>query len=134
MQKDLPDFKKEAAITPYIVHNDIELTDYGNGFCTGRIKIEARHKNLHGTVHGGCVFSLADTVAGYTAMTKGTIITTLNASINYLHPVIGTEYLICKGEIIKDGKTLTVVRTELFDDNGRLLADGSFSCFILGQR
>ncbi len=134
MRNDLPDYKKEAAITPYIVHNGIEITDYSDGFCSGRIKIEEKHKNLHGSVHGGCVFSLADTVAGYTAMTMGTVITTLNASINYLHPVMNTEYLFCEGKIIKHGKNLTIVRTELFDDNKKLLADGSFSCYVLRER
>lgn len=130
----LPDYIEEAARTPYIVHNGIELTEYQTGSCTAKIKIQDYHKNLHGSVHGGCVFSLADTVAGYTAMTEGTVISTLNGSINYLHPVIGTEYLYCKGEIIKSGKTITVVRTELTDDNGKLLADGSFSCYILRKR
>lgn len=131
---DLPDYIKEASITPYIKHNSIELTSYGKGFCEAKIKIEPYHNNLHGSVHGGCVFTLADTVAGYTAMTEGTIISTLNASVNYLHPVINTEYLFCRGEIIKSGKTVCVVRTVLTDDNGKLLADGSFSCYVLGKR
>ena len=134
MINELPDFIKEASITPYIVHNGIELIEYKEGYCKASIKIEKHHKNLHGTVHGGCVFSLADTVAGYTAMTEGTIITTLNASINYLHPVADTEYLFCEGRIVKSGKTVTVVRTELFDDNGKLLADCSFSCYNPGKR
>lgn len=130
----LPDYIEEAANTPYISYNGIELTEYKKGCCTGRIKIEEHHKNLHGSVHGGCMFSLADTVAGYTAMTEGTVVTTLNASINYFHPAINTEYLYCKGETVKTGKTVTVVRTVLYDDNGNLLADGSFSCFNLRNR
>ncbi len=134
MKKDLPDFKLEASKAPYIAYNGIELTDYGDGFCKGRIKIEAHHKNLLGMVHGGCVFTLADSIAGYTAMTQGTVVATANASINYLYPVADSDYLICEGRIIKNGKTVTVVRTELFDDNGRLLADGSFSCYVLRQR
>lgn len=134
MIDNLPDFTQEAAITPYIVHNGIEITEYSKGHCSGRIKIEEHHKNLHGTVHGGCVFSLADTVAGYTAMTNGSIITTLNASINYLHPVINTQYLYCTGETVKEGKTVTVIRTVLTNDSGTVVGDASFSCFNLGQR
>ncbi len=134
MFNDLPNYIEEAANTPYIAHNGIELTEYGNGRCIARIEIKEHHKNLHGSVHGGCVFSLADTVAGYTAMTEGTVVTTLNASINYFHPVIDTRYLYCRGEITKSGKTVTVVRTELYDDNNKLLADGSFSCFNLRKR
>lgn len=134
MLENLPDYIKEAADTPYIKYSGIELTEYGEGFCKARIKIEPHHLNLHGSVHGGSVFSLADTVAGYTAMTEGTVVTTLNASFNYFHPVMNTEYMICKGTIIKSGKTVTVVRTEIFDDKGKLLADGSFSCFNLRKR
>ncbi len=131
---NLPNYIEEAARTPYIVHNGIELTSYEPGFCTAKMKIKDHHKNLHGSVHGGCVYTLADTVAGYTAMTESTVVSTLNGSVNYLHPVIDTEYLYCKGEIIKSGKTVTVVRTILTDDNGKLLADGSFSCYILRKR
>lgn len=134
MSENLPDFKKEASITPYIAYNSIEITDYKEGFCEARLKIEDHHKNLHGTVHGGCVFTLADTVAGYTAMTHKTVITTLNASINYLHPVINTEYLYCKGETVKNGKTVCVVRIEVFGDDGNIFADGSFSCYVLRNR
>lgn len=130
----LMNYSKEAAKTPYIAYNGIEIYDCKKGFCMGKIKIEEHHKNLHGSVHGGCMFSLADTVAGYTAMTEGTVVTTLNASINYFHPAINTEYLYCKGESVKTGKTVTVVRTTLFDDNGKVLADGSFSCFNLRNR
>ena len=131
---NLPDYKKEASITPYIAHNSIELTDYKEGFCEGKLKIEDHHKNLLGIVHGGCVFTLADTVAGYTAMTHGTIISTLNASINYLHPVTDTEYLYCRGETVKNGKTICVVRTEVYGDDGKVFADGSFSLYVMGSR
>lgn len=134
MIKDLPDYIAEAARTPYIVYNGIEITDYGEGYCNARIKIEDHHKNLHGSVHGGCIFSLADTVAGYTAMTEGTVISTLNASINYFHPVINSEYLYCKGETVKSGKTVTVVRTVLYDDNKTVIGDASFSCYNLRKR
>ena len=134
MIENLPDYIEEAALTPYLKHNNIELTEYGEGYCKGRIKIEEHHLNLHRTVHGGCIFSLADAVASYTAMTDGTIITTIDGNINYLHPVIDTEYLFCEGKILKSGRTVTVVRTELYNDKNRLVAEGSFSCFVLGQR
>ena len=134
MSTNLPDYCAEVSATPYLKHNDIELIEYHKGYCKGRIRIQDFHKNLNGSVHGGCIFSLSDAVAVYTAMTDGTITTTMNASINYLFPVINTEYLYCVGKTIKSGKTVTVVRTELYDDNEKLLAEGSFSCFNVGMR
>lgn len=134
MTDKLPDYIAEARKTPYIIHNGIELTEYGEGYCCARMKIEEHHKNLHGTVHGGSIFSLADTVAGYTAMTDGTVISTLNATINYFHAVSDSEYLYCKGEIVKSGKTITVVRTVFYDDNEKIVGDASFSCFNLRKR
>ncbi len=134
MLKNLPDLIKEFASTPYLAHNGIELCEYSKGRCLGRIKLEPHHLNLHKTMHGGCVFSLADAIASYTAMSLGTIVTTQSGSINYLSPVKDTEYIYCEGRVIKAGRTVTVVRTELYDDSKRLLADGSFSCFVLAQR
>ncbi len=134
MTDSLEKLKKEVADTPYLAHIGIELTEQKNGECTGRIKIEKLHTNLHGGVHGGCMFSLADTISCYAAMTQGTIVTTLNSSINYFHPVLNTEYLYCKSKIVKNGKTVCVVRAELYGDNGQIFADASFSCFVLGNR
>ena len=128
------DYKAEAASTPYLSHLGIELTEQKEGECTGRIKIEAYHKNLHGSVHGGCLFSLADSISCYAAMTYNTIVTTLNSSINYFHPAINTEYLYCRGVVVKNGKTVCVVRAELYGDDGQIFADASFSCFVLGKR
>ena len=134
MLENLPDLIKEFASTPYLAHNGIELCEYKEGWCRGRIHIQPHHLNLHKTMHGGCVFSLADAISSYAAMTLGTIVTTIDGSINYLSPVKDTEYLYCEGKVIKAGRTVTVVRTELFDDKGKMLADGSFSCFVLTSR
>ncbi len=112
----------------------MELLDAADDCVYGRIHFEPRHENIYGGMHGGCAFSLADTLAGAAAALSGDMVTTLNASMNYMLPVINTEYLYCRAKVVRRGGKICVVRTELSDDDGRLLVDGSFTYYCLGKR
>ena len=85
-------------------------------------------------VHGGCAYSLADTLSGIAASTYGEYVTTLDASMNYLLPVEHTEYVYCKARVLRHGRKITVVRVELLNDEQTLLIDGSFTFYNIRKR
>lgn len=67
-------------------------------------------------MHGGAVAALADVASGLAAFTlfeAGADILTVELKINYLAPAAGEE-IIARGEVVKSGRTLTVVRSEVF--------------------
>lgn len=99
IMKDLPGFIKEVGM---------ELTEIREGYCKGRIVLSKKHNNPMGTVHGGVIFSLADTVGGRAAMTYGSKVVTLNSSISYLNPAVGTEYIEAEANVVRNGKTTAV--------------------------
>jgi uncharacterized protein (TIGR00369 family) len=73
----------------------------------------------HGFVHAGAVSAIADTAAGYAAlsvipMDRG--ILTAEFKINLLAPARG-ERLIARGKVVKAGRTLTLAQTEVFAEN-----------------
>ncbi len=76
----------------------------------------------HGVGHAGLTFALADTAGGYAALTlmpEGREVMTVEAKINLLAPAKG-DRLIARGEVIRAGRRLTVVRADVFAvENGK---------------
>ena len=50
------------------------------------MRIDKHILNIHGFVHGGALFSLADTAAGAASFTSGRDSVTLSGTINYIKP------------------------------------------------
>jgi uncharacterized protein (TIGR00369 family) len=70
----------------------------------------------HGFVHAGAVSAIADSAAGYAAlsmlpMDRGLL--TTEFKINLLAPATG-ERIIARGKVVKAGRTLTLAQTEVF--------------------
>jgi uncharacterized protein (TIGR00369 family) len=81
----------------------------------------------HGFVHAGAVSALADTAAGYAALTlmpADTGVLTTEFKINLLAPAAG-ERILARGRVVKAGRTLTLARAEVFantDGQEKLIA------------
>ena len=70
----------------------------------------------HGFVHGGVVGMIADSAAGYAAMTMvpdGASVLTVEYKMNLLAPADG-EKLIARGKVVRPGRTLIVTQAEVF--------------------
>ena len=74
----------------------------------------------HGFVHAGAVSAIADTAAGYAALTlmsAGTGVLTTEFKINLLAPAIG-DVILARGRVVRAGRTLTLAQTEVFAESG----------------
>jgi uncharacterized protein (TIGR00369 family) len=70
----------------------------------------------HGFVHAGAVSAIADTAAGYAALTlmpAGRGVLTTEFKINLMAPAVG-DRIFARGKVVKAGRTLTVAQTEVF--------------------
>jgi uncharacterized protein (TIGR00369 family) len=70
----------------------------------------------HGFVHAGAVSAIADSAAGYAALTlmsDGRGVLTTEFKINLLAPAAG-DRLVARARVIKSGRTLTLAQTEVF--------------------
>ena len=70
----------------------------------------------HGFVHGGVVGMIADSAAGYSAMTvvpEGASVLTVEYKMNLLAPADG-EKLVARGKVVRAGRTLVVTQCEVF--------------------
>jgi uncharacterized protein (TIGR00369 family) len=97
----------------------------------GRTEIHLPHwdgiEQQHGFVHGGVVGMIADSAAGYAAMTMvpaSASVLTVEYKMNLVAPAAG-EKLIARGEAVRPGRTLIVTKAEVFavkDDKETLCA------------
>ncbi|TCS59663.1 uncharacterized protein (TIGR00369 family) [Primorskyibacter sedentarius] len=74
-----------------------------------------------GMGHGGLVFSLGDSAAGYSAlslMPESQEVVTSELKINFLGPATGDE-LIARGKVVRNGKRLVVVTAEVSARTGK---------------
>jgi uncharacterized protein (TIGR00369 family) len=75
----------------------------------------------HGFVHAGALAAIADTAAGYAAlslMPAGVGVLTTEFKINLLAPAVG-DRMLARGRVVKAGRTLTVAQTEVFAADAR---------------
>ena len=89
--------------------------------------------NVHNMVHGGVLFSLADSTAGASCVSFGKKVVTLNSSINYIKPM-GIGKIIAKGEVVHKGNNTMVSNVSVYDSStNSLLCTGTFTFFVIGQ-
>ena len=76
----------------------------------------------HGFVHAGAVAAIADTAAGYAALTlmpPGAGVLTTEFKINLVAPAAG-DRILARGRVVRAGRTLTLVQAEvLAESNGQ---------------
>ena len=77
----------------------------------------------HGYLHAGIVTTIADTACGYAAyslMPPESEVLSVEFKVNLLRPAKGEKFLAIS-EVLKAGKTLTVVRADVFglDQDGQ---------------
>ena len=69
-----------------------------------------------GNVHGGIIGALADSAAGYAALTLlevGQEVVTVEYKINFVAPAFG-DLLVGRGHVVRAGRTLHVCVAEIF--------------------
>jgi len=86
----------------------------------GRTEVHVAHwqgiEQQHGFVHGGVVGMIADSAAGYAAMTlvpADASVLTVEYKLNLMAPADG-EKLIARAEVVRPGRTLIVTKAEVF--------------------
>jgi uncharacterized protein (TIGR00369 family) len=81
----------------------------------------------HGFVHAGAISAIADSAAGYAAlslMPEGSGVLTTEFKINLVAPAAG-ERIVARGRVVKAGRTLTLAQAEVFavtDGKEKLIA------------
>lgn len=119
-------------MTRFIHHVGLQLEPPANGRSRITLPIEPHHFNSTGVVHGGVLFTLADTGMGaalYSKLEKGFFSATVEIKISYFKPVTAGT-VVCDTQVVNMGKRLATLESSLSVD-GVLVAKASGTFAIL---
>ena len=109
----------------------MRITEITPGHAKMEMDVTEKFMNPIKSVHGGCIYSLADSAAGTAAATGGNLMTTVSSDFHYLLPAIGCRKLFAEADVIKEGKQINVYFVTITGDDGKKLAVGTFTFFNL---
>jgi acyl-CoA thioesterase len=99
----------------------IELLDVSPGRARVLMRIEERHKNSHGTVHGGAIFTLADAAFALASNSHGIPAAAINAHISYVKSASG-GILYADAEEFSINPKIATYMVKVTDDQGEKIA------------
>lgn len=113
----------------------LEIESIDKASCRCYVEIKDQLRNINKIVHGGVIFSLADTsmgVALYSVLEDGEQSTTVEIKINYLKPATNGR-LICDAKVLQKGKNLAVMEAEI-RNNEQLIAKAIGTFMIINTK
>jgi uncharacterized protein (TIGR00369 family) len=120
MQPRNPDYeateRRSMDRAAFVADVGIVLKGMGPGWCETEVAIRARHLQQDGHVHAGVLATIGDHTAGAAAGTlvgPGQGVLTVEFKINLLRPARG-ERIRCRAEVLRAGRTLSVVESGMF--------------------
>lgn len=101
--------------------NDVGIVyvDSGRGWCQTELTVAVRHLQHSKFIHAGVISTMADQTAGAAAFSVAPDQTnplTVEFKINLLRPAVGQK-VICRAQVLKAGRLITVVESEIFAQN-----------------
>ncbi|SFG68366.1 PaaI family thioesterase [Oribacterium sp. WCC10] len=101
-----------------------------DGSICSKVEVLPMHMNGSGHIHGGMLFTIADSTGGANARRYADKVTTLDSDFHFLTSKT-TRYLYGTAELVRNGGAVTVLRVKVTDDNGETFAEGTFTYYKL---
>jgi acyl-CoA thioesterase len=120
-----------GTIDPFIQSLNMEVLWADPQEAEGILHVTPQVLNPYGTVHGGCLVALADSVAGHNMAAAGKLSVTQSSTVNFLRPAVG-KMVYCRSKIQKLGRT-SVVAVEQTDEEGTLLTTALFTFHMIKE-
>lgn len=113
----------------------VRYEELGDDYCVASCALTPEMCNMHGSAHGGLIFTLMDTVSSrsvshYRGMDRPVVAQC--AGIHYLKPAAG-ERIYARSKVVRSGRVKSFVTVELYADDrvGDILAFAEFEVFHL---
>lgn len=112
---------------PFSVGAGVEIIEIKEGYAKAVLRVDERKVNPIGSVHGGCLFTLADTTAGSAATSHGVWMTTLDADIHFMRPALHQKKIYAEANEIKRGANISLYSVSITDEKGAELVHATFT-------
>ena len=102
---------------------EVEMVEGQPGHVVLRYVVKDNIVQMHGSCHGGVIFSLADAACGIAANSEDVAAVTQNCAIAYLKPArIGEVLIVTARERSKSGRT-HLIDVDVQTEHGELVAE-----------
>jgi acyl-CoA thioesterase len=125
-QKTAPPFKSFCEMI------GLKIIEMEKGFCRTELAVTDSHLNPYGSLHGGVVYTMADTGMGAAlaaCLEDEEICSTLEIKTSYLKS-LRSGWLTCETRVIHKGKNIAFLDSQVKDQEGRLVATASGTFYI----
>ena len=118
----------------FIRHNGIRIVSVDEEKSVLKAEITDLSRNVWGGVHGGFLYTMADTAAGAFARIKyGRRNVTLSGSINYLRSAAHAKMLTAICREVKVGGHVGLFEVNITDEEERLIARAEVNMYFLQE-
>jgi uncharacterized protein (TIGR00369 family) len=111
----------------------IDPAGSGAGISTVRGKVQAKHLNINGVVHGGVYATALDTAMGgavVSMLAEGESTATTSLYVEFLRSARAGVELVARGEVLRRGRHLAFVEGKLDDGAGHQFAQAHGTWYI----
>lgn len=107
----------------------LEILECGNGYCKAVLPVKEEFYNPIGVLHGGLLYTIADTTGGVAAIqpNDGEAVATISGSMDFMRPAQNAERLYVEGKVAKDGKRIVFSDVYVSSETGVLFNKASFT-------
>ena len=119
---------------PFALYIGASITEISHGHAEVSLLPGNTHSNLLGTVHGGCLYALADIAAGSAVASLDCLAVTATGEYHYFSPGRKGSVIKAVAEIVKVGRTLVTTEVAIKSGDGDVLGRATFVHAILKQQ
>lgn len=111
-------FVQRVSEEPFAKFLDIRLVDVNEGYALCEMAYKEEMDNIHGTAHGGAVFSLIDEAFEISSNSHGTTAVALNMNITYIKPAKKDSTLQAESREMNRGRKTATYQITVSDEDG----------------
>jgi acyl-CoA thioesterase len=123
-------------VVAHIMHHDpfsqwlgLETIKISEGYCKIKMAIRPEMKNGIGIVHGGIIFSLADSCFAFACNNRNVLSVALDTSINFIKSVHVGDKLVAEATEIHNGKSTGLYQITVHNQKQQMVALFKGTCF-----
>lgn len=118
----------------FVNHIGMRIEEAAQGRARCSLELKDFHHNTNGVVHGGVLFTLADTAMGaalFSTLDPDELCATIEIKIGYFKPVLEGD-LVCTAEVLNKGRSIASIEASVFA--GEVLVSKSSGTFTIFRR
>ena len=118
---------------PFLKTLGVSVRDIAEKHAEMIVTVDDRHLNYMGTVHGGLISALVDTVCFFPKplIPSGLKLTTVDLNVSYVRPALKGDTLVARSELLHLGRRTARLSVKVTDQDHGLVAYGTATLMVL---